>query len=172
MKILKLIISALIILFVGLIVTAPAWFPKGLFFVHDLLNRVPAQKIYILNSESIDGIKVWELKNLNNKKSSYFVMSYMMNKKPETRKKTTTLCQELIEKQRLVIKKKQEEYPDTEIIEINLYLESEELPRYYIETYPSTSWSRRDVIEDHIDEHIASIQLNLNYEITDIRVFQ
>lgn len=172
MKILKLIISALIILFVGLIVTAPDWFPKGLFFVHDLLNRVPAQKFYILNSESIDGIKVWELKNLNNKKSSYFVMSYMMNKKPETRKKTTTLCKELIEKQRLVIKKKQEEYPDTEIIEINLYLESEELPRYYIETYPSTSWSRRDVIEDHIDEHIASIQLNLNYEITDIRVFQ
>ena len=46
------------------------------------------------------------------------------------------------------------------------------LPKYYIETYPSTSWSRRDVIEDHIDEHIASIQLNLNYEITDIRVFQ
>ena len=130
MKILKLIISALIILFVGLIVTAPAWFPKGLFFVHDLLNRVPAQKFYILNSESIDGIKVWELKNLNNKKSSYFVMSYMMNKKPETRKKTTKLCKELIEKQRLVIKKKQEEYPDTEIIEINLYLESEELPKY------------------------------------------
>ena len=99
-------------------------------------------------------------------------MSYMMNKKPETREKTTTLCKELIEKQRLVIKKKQEEYPDTEIIKINLYLESEELPKYYIETYPSTSWSRRDVIEDHIDEHIASIQLNLNYEITDIRVFQ
>lgn len=66
MKILRLIISALIILFIGFIVTAPAWFPKGLFFVHDLLNRVPAQRFYILNSESIDGINVWELKNLNN----------------------------------------------------------------------------------------------------------
>ncbi len=172
MKILKLIISVLIVLFIGFIVTAPAWFPKGLFFVHDLLNRVPAQRFYILNSESIDGIKVWELKNLNKKKSSYFVMSYMMNKKPETREKTTTLCKELIEKQRLVIKKKQEEYPDTEIIKINLYLESEELPKYYIETYPSTSWARRDIIEDHIDELVASIQMNLNYEITDIRVFQ
>lgn len=167
----RVIIPLFVMLIVSLVITSPLWFIKGLFFMDNLLNSVPNQKFYVIDTINIDGMKVWELKNVHSDTKGWFIMFYMINKKPETQEKTKLICKELVKKQHSVIREKLMEYPYTDDIQIDLYIESKELPKYYIETYIDR-WHQRDVINDHIDERLATIYMDLDFEITDIIVFQ
>lgn len=171
MKKLRFIIPFFVTLIVSLVITSPLWLINGLFFMDNLLTSVPKQKFYLVDTINIEGMKVWELKNVHSDTKSWFIMSYMINKKPATQEETVFLCKELVAKQQSVIRKKLIDYPHSNDIQINIYIESKKLPKYYVETYIDR-WHQRDIIGDHTDELLASIYLNLNVEIMDIIVFQ
>lgn len=167
----RVIITLFVILIGSLAFTSPFWIIKSLFFLDKLSTSVPKQKFYVIDTINIDGKELWELKNVRSDAKGWFIMFYMINKKPETQEKTLLICKELVEKQQPVIQEKLMEYPYADDIQIDLYIESKKLPKYYIETYIDR-WHQRDIINDHIDEHLATIYMNLNFEITDIIVFQ
>ncbi len=164
----KRLVFSLLIITIILIASSPI-IPIWIISFSNIVNVVPKQKFYWLEPFRINGIKVWELKNLQSSKSSSLTMFYMAEKSPEKKEEIIDFCKELIEKQQPVIQTRIKEHEDKDTAQVEIYLETKSMPKYYKETF-GNKWAVKDLINDHFDAQIAMVFLNSSLEITYIWV--
>lgn len=134
------------------------------------VQRTPMQKKFDLDEQTINDIKVWEMKNLDGRNRRRPTIFFMIDKEPDDKEEIIRLCNDLYETKKDYIVGYFSNFKIENGCFIEIYKKTKFLPKYYIEKIPKDKWDSRDIIDDHIYELTAVVKLDSSFKINGIQI--
>ena len=162
-----LLLNCLLISIVLVIMVSPMLLLTLFFFVSDIADSIPNQKKFPREIQKIDGIAIWEMKNLayyKNRDTPQFF--FMLERVPQN---ICPVIGEYYNANKERIKKEVLMRALENGIRLEFYKKSKKLPKYFVEEFGG-KWIMRDLIQDHEEDLIAVLELDNNLNIKKIEI--